>query len=666
MVARGFGPSVVLVTALAVACARPAAELDLDGAPSRRLPSERRVEQLLLRAAAAIRDGDLDEAARLGAIFRGERLLVQIDPLPGEDAREIPTDGLDLRAASRWALEGWVPADDVLPLASSDPRIGFVRLAVRPVRDLGPAMSEGATAIWADGLHCRGLTGAGVHVAVLDEFGGFERSLEAGELASVAAPPPESEDAHGTAAAEIVSDVAPGIVLHLEDGSTQGTLFEFVESLPGRGIEVISHSTTIHGFSFGDGTGRLCEAVLAANAAGAVWVNSAGNGADGGFYLGRFTDADGDGWHEFADGEEVNRVESGWGESTAWLDWDDYPHSAQDFDMFLERWDGAQWVIVDESTLDQDGDAPPTEQLSFDTETAQHGLAIYRNPDTTYDGELRLFTSGLLARWQAERSVGDPGACPAAVAVGAVLWDQYPVAPRVSYSSRGPTSDGRTKPDVVGPTDVSTSMGWFGGTSASAPHVAGAVALTMEQYGLDPFEAVLRLESEALIEGAAPDAELGWGRVTLDASPLGWECEPAAQPRPCTSDCGTEGTQGCTPECTWSLSCDAGAEECNGLDDDCDGQSDEDFTCVFGETVPCETSCGSTGGYTCSVFCQWDTCVPPVETCNGRDDDCDGTADEGLDCEPSGCGCRAAGVTGGAGWWALLVAIAVSRITSRS
>ena len=54
-----------------------------------------------------------------------------------------------------------------------------------------------------------------------------------------------------------------------------------------------------------------------------------------------------------------------------------------------------------------------------------------------------------------------------------------------SYSSQGPTPDGRIKPDIAAPADVSTtaygSTG-FGGTSAAAPHVAGAAALVMEKY----------------------------------------------------------------------------------------------------------------------------------------------------------------------------------------
>jgi len=41
----------------------------------------------------------------------------------------------------------------------------------------------------------------------------------------------------------------------------------------------------------------------------------------------------------------------------------------------------------------------------------------------------------------------------------------------------------------------------------------------------------------------------------------------------------------------------------------------------------CTTGCGSTGAQTC-VDCAWAACVPPVEICNGADDDCDDLTDE--------------------------------------
>ncbi|WP_206607048.1 MULTISPECIES: MopE-related protein [Sandaracinus] len=102
--------------------------------------------------------------------------------------------------------------------------------------------------------------------------------------------------------------------------------------------------------------------------------------------------------------------------------------------------------------------------------------------------------------------------------------------------------------------------------------------------------------------------------------------------RTCSTACGTVGVETCTSECGWS-ECTAPAEACNAVDDDCDGSTDEDFGCVPGETDSCRTLCGSTGQWACSASCTWGPeCAPPVETCNGVDDDCDAVADDGFNC----------------------------------
>ena len=108
----------------------------------------------------------------------------------------------------------------------------------------------------------------------------------------------------------------------------------------------------------------------------------------------------------------------------------------------------------------------------------------------------------------------------------------------------------------------------------------------------------------------------------------------------CTTSCGSTGTRSCSSGCAWGT-CNIPAETCNGIDDDCDGTCDEGSTCCAGTMETCATSCGSTGTRTCSASCGWGSCSPPVETCNGVDDDCDGMVDEG-------CG-ACAGCTGAVG-----------------
>jgi serine protease AprX len=90
-----------------------------------------------------------------------------------------------------------------------------------------------------------------------------------------------------------------------------------------------------------------------------------------------------------------------------------------------------------------------------------------------------------------ELSINDPGNTEAAITVGSVHKSR-PHTYGISYfSSKGPTGDGRMKPDLVAPGEkiISCSKNWNeqdetkrydyeekSGTSMSAPHVSGAIA----------------------------------------------------------------------------------------------------------------------------------------------------------------------------------------------
>ena len=112
-------------------------------------------------------------------------------------------------------------------------------------------------------------------------------------------------------------------------------------------------------------------------------------------------------------------------------------------------------------------------------------------------------------------------------------------------------------------------------------------------------------------------------------SPLG---RPArnqnATVRPCPSGCGIQQQI----DDQWS-NCVAGAERCNNHDDDCDNQADEDFSVGVLCSAAQANGCTAEGQLVCSangvsVDCQAPSVTPVPETCDGFDNDCDGSPDE--------------------------------------
>lgn len=97
--------------------------------------------------------------------------------------------------------------------------------------------------------------------------------------------------------------------------------------------------------------------------------------------------------------------------------------------------------------------------------------------------------------------------------------------------------------------------------------------------------------------------------------------------KPCDNECG-KGFESCYYG-TWA-NCDAPtkeAEKCDGKDNDCDKQIDEELV------QECKTACGS-GIEKCKDG-KWVECSAPqptAETCNGKDDDCNGKIDDGIVC----------------------------------
>jgi hypothetical protein len=112
---------------------------------------------------------------------------------------------------------------------------------------------------------------------------------------------------------------------------------------------------------------------------------------------------------------------------------------------------------------------------------------------------------------------------------------------------------------------------------------------------------------------------------------------------PFTATCGDSATGACKmgtsvcDSCTGTCGPCEGAvhpatEVCNGKDDDCDGSTDEDFPDLGQSCSVGLGECRRTGTKVCApngfgTVCDATPGTPTPETCNGKDDDCDGLVD---------------------------------------
>ncbi len=116
--------------------------------------------------------------------------------------------------------------------------------------------------------------------------------------------------------------------------------------------------------------------------------------------------------------------------------------------------------------------------------------------------------------------------------------------------------------------------------------------------------------------GDAPDGDVAQG-IDAERPPLpdfsghGGDmrlvCPPGLQ-ADCRTDCGTVGTATC--ELGGWGPCVPPIEKCNGIDDNCNGKIDEGFDCIAGEEKPCVFKCSTPNAVqTCdSAKCTWSAC----------------------------------------------------------
>ncbi|MBI1876890.1 MAG: S8 family serine peptidase [Chloroflexi bacterium] len=392
-------------------------------------------------------------------------------------------------------------------------------------------IGEGVAVTLANEWQQQGITGKGIKVGVLDlGFAGYEALLgtelpQAVAVSTFGNPAQFAAQVHGTACAEIIHDMAPDAELYLAyfDG-TEVAMGLAVEWLLGQGVKIISNSTSISGLSPMDGSGFAADLANKAHDSGVFWANAAGNRADE-HYRGVFKDSNGDTLHEFA--PEMTGLPFSMKAGTASyliLSWNDWAVHDQDYDLILFDKNGNLLAKAEDFQTGQPGQRSAEVIFYQFVKSDTYLLAVQNREDKARgDATLDLFVyNGQIPPefMVAEASLGTPADARGAFTVGAVKWSNDVLEP---YSSQGPTSDGRIKPELVAPSAVKSASysPFFDGTSAATPHVAGAAALTLQAFpNFTPDEIATLFESRAIKLGdGAMNNRFGAGRLNLGHSP---------------------------------------------------------------------------------------------------------------------------------------------------
>lgn len=404
-------------------------------------------------------------------------------------------------------------------------------------------------AVNADLWHADGRTGRGVKVAIfdvgwyagdadpseVDAAGSHDCFAHPGCLEPIDPLRPRfafEEGVHGYGCAEAVRDVAPEAEIHLVRAASL-TGFENAAAWAIReDIDVISMSLSFYNDSFYDGSSPVFDrALVNLEAAGVLLVTSAGNNGDK-HWSGPFLDTDQDGRMDF-DGDNGILVELD-GASQVYVNWDQHARcGATDLDARLVGADDG--VVYAESVIDQDPDADqcqPIERLSpVWSGDRTYVLEVWHRDGGVVDLDVDVVTrDGHVVDPVRGRSLADPASHPLAFSVGAVRVTGYLDNEPEPFSSWGPNQAGHPKPDIAGPDGLTVaaygSRGFYG-TSASAPVVAGLIALILgEDPNLTSRQAARRLQGWAWGDDATwSDPRWGAGKARLPTThPLDATC----------------------------------------------------------------------------------------------------------------------------------------------
>ena len=350
---------------------------------------------------------------------------------------------------------------------------------------------EATNFVRLDHLYDVGQKGKGVKIAVIDTgFRGYIASQAIGGLPTGNQlnytnflNTPDNTSTHGRNVAEVVYAVAPEAELYLYRVNGLNAWDDAVDAAIDGEVDILTSSIGWPLRGPGDGTGSVCDIVERAADAGILWFQAVGNHHHKFFHT-YYSDPDNDGLINFADNDETVSFDLLVNETInvkmRYNQWgaDGLGNATDNFDLYLgQEYANGTYGFMS-SSLNYMGNNLPYEFITFTApQNGTYSVVIWEvnkasegNPlfSLHFDRKIQEYETPFM-------EVIIPGDSEYAIAVGAVHENDV----TASYSSVGPVTDGRGKPDFAAPSGFVLPVGGAAiyGTSFSTPFLAAATAV---------------------------------------------------------------------------------------------------------------------------------------------------------------------------------------------
>ncbi len=348
---------------------------------------------------------------------------------------------------------------------------------------------EATNFVRLDHLYDVGQKGKGVKIAVIDAgFRGYIASQAIGGLPTGNQlnytnflNTPDNTSTHGRNVAEVVYAVAPEAELYLYRVSGLNSWDDAVDAAIDGEVDILTSSIAWPLRGPGDGTGSVCDIVERAADAGILWFQAVGNDHHKFFHT-YYSDPDNDGLINFADNDETVSFDLLVNETInvkmRYNQWgaDGLGNATDNFDLYLgQEYANGTYGFMSSSLNNNN---LPYEFITFTApQNGTYSVVIWEvnktsegNPlfSLNFDRKIQEYETPFM-------EVFIPGDSEYAIAVGAVHENDV----TASYSSVGPATDGRGKPDFAAPSGFVLPVGGAAiyGTSFSTPFLAAATAV---------------------------------------------------------------------------------------------------------------------------------------------------------------------------------------------